>query len=262
MDLELDGRVALVTGAGSGIGLASARALCAEGARVVGADLDPTALKEIGDEDHVLPLTADLSTPDGADGLVAAALRHFGRIDVLFNNAGAASPGEGFLDVTDEQWNRTLGLNLLGYVRTARAVLPHMLARGSGVLLHNASEAGRMPNPRLPDYSVSKAGVRMLSKALSREFTGRGVRSNTISPGFVRTAIYDRPGGLADSLSTEFGVDREAALQRYVALNGIPAGRLGLPEEVAAFVALLASDRASFVSGAEFAIEGGVTPVA
>ncbi|MFB4196774.1 SDR family NAD(P)-dependent oxidoreductase [Streptomyces carpaticus] len=260
MELELTGRVALITGAGSGIGLAAARALLAEGARVVGADLDPTALGELGDDGHVVPVLADMSDPGSADALARTAMERFGRIDVLFNNAGAAATRDGFLDTTDEQWHRTLELNLLGYVRAARAVIPHMLAQGRGTLLHNASEAGRMPNPRLPDYSVSKAGVRMLSKVLSREFTGRGIRSNVISPGFIRTPIYDRPGGLADSLATEFNLDREAALRRYVEINGIPAGRLGLAEEVAALVVLLASDRTAFVTGAEFAIEGGVTP--
>ncbi|GHG96254.1 SDR family NAD(P)-dependent oxidoreductase [Streptomyces rubradiris] len=260
MQHNLAGKVVLITGAGGGIGFATARAFLEEGASVVGGDLDPGALAALGD-DRVLPVEADLRDPDGAPRLVQAALDRFGRVDVLHNNAGVATvrPG-GFLGVGDDDWRDVLELNLLGYVRMSRAVLPHMLERGSGVLLHTASEAARMPNPRLPDYSVAKAGVLMLSKTLAREFTPRGVRSNVISPGFIRTAVYDRPGGLADALAEEFGTDRETALKRYVELNGIPAGRLGRPEEVAAAAVHLASDASAFVSGAEIVVDGGVTP--
>lgn len=261
MDLGLTDRVAIITGAGAGIGLETARAFLEEGARVVGGDLDPDALRDLGDSSRVLPVTVDLASPDGGARLVDAAIERFGRADVLFNNAGVAAVRTGFLEVPDEAWERTLSLNLMGYVRTTRAVLPHMLAQGRGVLLHNASDAGRMPNPRLPDYSVSKAGVLMLSKCLSREFTSQGIRSNVVSPGFIRTPIFDRPGGVADSLAAEFGVDREAALERYVALSQIPAGRLGRAEEVARLAVFLASDHAGFITGANVAVDGGATPV-
>ncbi|WP_116213981.1 SDR family NAD(P)-dependent oxidoreductase [Streptomyces olivoreticuli] len=261
MDYGLTDRVVVVTGAGAGIGLASAQAFLAEGALVVGGDLDPGALAGL-DGERVLPVKVDLRSPEGAQRLTEAAVERFGRIDVLHNNAGAAAVREqGFLGVTDEEWAATVELNLLGYVRMSRAVLPHMLARGRGVLAHTASEAGRMPNPRLPDYSVSKAAVIMLSKALSREFTARGIRSNVVSPGFIRTPIYDRPGGLADSLAQEFGTDRETAIARYVEMNGIPAGRLGTAAEVAALVVHLAADVSAFVSGADITVDGGVTPV-
>jgi len=261
MDLGLSDRVVAITGAGAGIGLEIARAYLAEGARVVGADLDPSGLHALGDASRVLVLELDLRTPDGGHRLAQAALERFGRIDVLVNNAGAAAVREGFLGVTDAQWQATLELNLMGYVRATRAVLPHMLKRGSGSLIHVASEAGRMPNPRLPDYSVSKAAVLMLSKVLSLELTPKGIRSNAILPGFIRTPIYDRPGGLADALAAEYGLEREPALERFVAESGIPAGRLGTPQEVAAIAVFLASDAAAFVSGANVAADGGVTPV-
>src|SRR5690606_38202107 len=130
-----------------------------------------------------------------------------------------------------------------------------------GAIVHIASEAARMPNPRLPDYSVSKAAVLMLSKVLAAEFTPAGVRSNVVSPAFIRTPLYDRPGGLADSLAEEFGVDRETALARYVELNRIPVGRLGTVDEVASLVTYLVSDQAAFISGANFCVDGGATPV-
>lgn len=261
MNQGLTGRVAVVTGAGSGIGLACARHLHAAGALVAGADLRVDALRGLGGPDRVLPVAADLRDTDAAPALVAAATEAFGRVDILVNNAGAAAVRPGFLATTDADWTSTLELNLLGYVRAARAVIPAMLEGGGGALVHIASEAARMPNPRLPDYSVSKAGVLMLSKVLAAEFTSAGVRSNVVSPAFIRTPLYDRPGGLADSLAEEFGVDRETALTRYVELNRIPAGRLGTVDEVASLVAYLASEQAGFVSGANFCVDGGVTPV-
>jgi NAD(P)-dependent dehydrogenase (short-subunit alcohol dehydrogenase family) len=261
MDFQLEGKVVVITGAGAGIGLEAAKAFLSEGAIVVGGDLNPDALSELADKERVLPIKVDMSSAEGANTLINAAITRFGRVDVLFNNAGVASPRRGFLAVSDEQWAKTLALNLLGYVRASRAVLPHMLKQGKGVLLHTASEAARMPNPRLPDYSVSKAAIVMLSKALAGEFTSQGIRSNVISPGFIRTAIYDKPGGLADSLAAEFNLDREEALEHYVKLNDIPVGRLGRPDEVASLAVYLASDRAGFVSGADFTVDGGVTPV-
>jgi len=260
MDYGLTDRVVIITGAGGGIGLESARAFVAEGARVVGGDLDPGALEELGDDAGVLPVTVDVTSPMGGQQLIEAALDHFGRVDVLFNNAGAARARTGFLDVSDDDWQSTLDLNFFGYVRTTRAILPHMLERGKGALIHTASEAGRMPNPRLPDYSVSKAAVLMLSKTLSLEFTPQGIRSNVVSPGFVRTAVYDRPGGFGDSLAAEYGVGREEAIARYIQEVKIPAGRLGRPEEVANAVLFLASDLADFVTGADVFVSGGVTP--
>lgn len=261
MDYELADRVVVITGAGGGIGSACAQAFLDEGARVVGADLRTEGLSDLAEPRRLLPVEADLTTTDGAEELAGRAIAHFGWIDVLVNSAAVVPVRTGFLEISDAEWEATLGLNLLGYVRAARAVLPHMLERGSGALVHLASEAARMPNPRLPDYSVSKAGVLMLSKALAAEFTPRGVRSNVCSPAFIRTPLYDRPGGLADSLAAEFGTDREEALREYVRMNGIPAGRLGSAEEVAATVVFLASDRSAFTSGADFVVDGGVTPV-
>ncbi|GHE78901.1 3-oxoacyl-ACP reductase [Amycolatopsis deserti] len=261
VDGDLSGRVVVITGAGGGIGLACARRVLDAGAVVVGADLQTTQLEELAGPDRVRAVRADLRAPGAAEEIIAAALDGFGRVDVLVNNAGVAPVRDGFLGITDADWAATLELNLMGYVRAARAAVAAMRDAGSGALVHIASEAARMPNPRLPDYSVSKAAVLMLSKVLAAEFAPFGIRSNVVSPAFVRSPIYDRPGGLADSLADEFGVDRETALRRYVELNGIPLGRLGTVGEVAEMVAFLASDRAGFVTGANFCVDGGVTPV-
>ncbi|WP_234816723.1 MULTISPECIES: SDR family NAD(P)-dependent oxidoreductase [Mycolicibacterium] len=256
----LDGKVAVVTGAGGGIGLACVRAFHAAGACVLGADIDTGGLAGIGGE-RVREARVDLRHPEDADAMVQAALDAFGRLDILVNNASIAPVRQGFLATTDEDWQRTLELNLLGYIRAARAAIPALERTGGGVLIHVASEAARMPNPRLPDYSVSKSGVLMLSKVLAAEFTSQGIRSNVVSPAFIRSPIYDRPGGLADSLAEEFGVDKETALQKYVELNRIPVGRLGTVDEVASMVTYLATDDAAFISGSNFSVDGGVTPV-
>lgn len=258
MNGELDGAVAIVTGAGGGIGLACVNALRGLGARILGADIEVDAL---GGLEEVRAFRADLRRPETAQAMVDAAVEAFGRLDILVNNASVAAVRKGFLATTDEEWAATLELNLLGYIRSARAAVPALRSAGGGVLIHIASEAARMPNPRLPDYSVSKAGVLMLSKVLAAEFTSEGIRSNVVSPAFIRSPIYDRPGGLADALAEEFGVDKETALAKYVELNRIPAGRLGSVGEVAAMVAYLATDKAAFVSGSNFCIDGGVTPV-
>lgn len=260
-DSDLDAHVAIVTGAGGGIGLACVRALRADGIRVLGADIELGELNNVVDDGSVRGVQANLRLPGAAESVVAAALEAFGRVDILVNNASVAPVRKGFLDTSDDDWQSTIELNLLGYVRAARAVIPAMRAGGRGALIQIASEAARMPNPRLPDYSVSKAGVLMLSKVIAAEFTSEGIRSNVVSPAFIRSPIYDRPGGLADSLAQEFGVDKETALTRYVELNQIPVGRLGTVDEVASMVAYLASDKAAFVSGANFCIDGGVTPV-
>jgi NAD(P)-dependent dehydrogenase (short-subunit alcohol dehydrogenase family) len=260
VDYGLTDRVVVITGAGAGIGLQTARAFHDEGAIVVGADLDPAAIEQLDAPGRALAVTVDLRDPDAGTTIVDAALERFGQVDVLFNNAGVASVRPGFLEVGDAEWHQTLELNLMGYVRATRAVLPHMLDRGRGALVHNASEAGRMPNPRLPDYSVSKAGVLMLSKTLAREFTPRGVRSNVVSPAHTLTPLWEAPGGFLDRLAADYGTDREEAIRRYLDEIAMPARRLGRPLDTAHAVLFLASDLADFITGSEIRVDGGVTP--
>lgn len=260
MDLGLEGKVAIVTGADAGIGYETARRFLAEGMKVVGASLATTAFARLGDSRNVAAVDVDMAMPDTGDRVAAVALDRFGRIDVLFNNAGQANTRDSFLATTDDDWRRTLELNLLGYVRMARAVLPTMLERGKGVLIHCGSEAGRLPVSILPDYSVSKAGVLMLSKYLAREYTSRGVRSNVVAPAHVRTSLWDKPGGFLDALARKYCCGREQAVAAFLEESKLPAGRLGTPQEVAALVTFLASDLAEFVSGESIGIDGGVIP--
>lgn len=264
MTIGLEGRVAIVTGAGAGIGLETTRRFLAHGVRVVGVDLDVSGLEAnarpaAAGEADLLALEGDLADAAAPAAVVAASLERFGRIDILFNNAATCPARTGFLEVSDEDWLRTLNLNLMGYIRMSRAVLPAMLARGKGALIHCASEAGRIPHPLLPDYSVSKAAILMMSKFLSIEFTGQGVRSNVVSPAHVRTALWDRPGGFLDSLAADYQSGREEAVEIFLANAKIPSGRLGRPDDVAAAVLFLASDAADFITGVDLPVNGGVT---
>lgn len=258
MDLGLQGRVALVTGAGSGIGLATARALLAECARVVAADLDPAAASATAPATELAPFKVDLSTPHGPPSAVAFTIEQFGTIDVLVNNVGVCPHRDGFLGVGDEAWAQLLELNFFSMVRCCRAAIPTMLERKRGSIISLSSDAGHMPAHYFVDYAVTKGMIRLLSKALSNEFAGRGIRSNTVSPGPTRTAPWET-GEFIDTMAAEWGVDREAAIERFVRdVRGMPLGRLGAADDVAAMIVFLASDRASQVTGSDYRVDGGL----
>jgi NAD(P)-dependent dehydrogenase (short-subunit alcohol dehydrogenase family) len=257
MDLELEGRVALVTGAGAGIGLATARALLAEGARVVAADIDVAAALSALEGPTLLPFAVDLASAEGGESAVAAAVEHFGGIDVLVNNVGVCPHRDGFLAVADEDWKSLMELNFFSMVRCCRAAIPHMLERRHGSIISLSSDAGHMPGPYFVDYALTKGMIRMLSKALANEFAARGIRSNTVSPGPTRTTPWEQ-GEFIDAMAAEWGIDREAAIERFVRdVRGMPLGRLGAPEDVAAVIAFLASDRASQITGSDYRVDGG-----
>lgn len=255
MDMGLKDRVALVTGAGSGIGLATTRLLASEGARVVAADLDPN----LAEGPAVLTVKVDLSVAGGPEAAVARAIDAWGRIDILVNNVGRLEFRDGFLSVCDDEWKSILDLNFFSTVRACRAALPHMLAQRSGAIVTIASDQGRQPEPSSVDYCVSKAASLMLSKALAKEFGPMGVRSNCVSPGPTRTPAWDTPGGFADSLSEQYSMDRDGAVEHFAKfVKMIPAGRLGKPEEIASTVAYLASDLALYINGADYRVDGGL----
>jgi NAD(P)-dependent dehydrogenase (short-subunit alcohol dehydrogenase family) len=261
MELGLDGKIAVVTGAGSGIGLAVVELLRAEGARVVAADLDPGAAAALGDD--VLAVAGDLSTPDGAVEPVRAAVAAHGRVDVLVNNVGIFPFRESFLAVGDDDWRALMDVNFYSMVRACRAAIPHMVEQGGGAIVSTASDVGRAPDPFFVDYSVAKASVLMLSKAIAIEFGPRGIRSNCVSPGPTLTPAWLRPGGFADSLAEEYGLSREGAIDHFAKeVRRLPLGKLGRPEDVARAIVFLASDAAGHVTGADYTVDGGVVAAA
>ncbi|UXS34727.1 SDR family oxidoreductase [Agrobacterium tumefaciens] len=260
MDLKLTDKVVIVTGASSGIGFETAKSFLSEGAFVVGVSRDMQPLAAVADPDRCATIELDLAVR-GSEAVVAAhALERFGRIDILFNNAGICPTRTGFLDVSDDDWDETLNLNLGGYIRMSRAVLPTMLQQGKGVIVHCGSEAGRMPHPLLPDYSTSKAAITLLSKALAREFTSQGVRSNVVAPAHIRTELWDRPGGFLHALAERYGTSPDAAVKAFLQEARLPAGRLGTVADVASAVLYLASELSDFISGDVINVDGGVLP--
>jgi NAD(P)-dependent dehydrogenase (short-subunit alcohol dehydrogenase family) len=255
MDLRLQGRIAVVTGASRGIGLAIVEGLVAEGVQVIAgarrssAELD--ALVATGDVELAL---VDLADPAGPTQLIAAA---GDRVDILVNNVGSAPARTGgFLAVTDDEWAQTLGLNLLPAVRTCRAVLPLMLAAGSGSIVTVSSVNAYLPDPGVIDYSAAKGALSNFCKGLSKEVGGHGIRVNTVSPGPVATDLWLGAGGVAETVAKATGADPAAVAQG--AASQSVTGRFSRPDEVADLVVLLASDRMANVTGANITIDGGL----
>jgi NAD(P)-dependent dehydrogenase (short-subunit alcohol dehydrogenase family) len=256
MDLGLDGRVVVVTGASAGIGLAAAELLAHEGARVVAASRTAPPATHA----RITPVAVDLTAADGPRGLIDRALDLHGRLDALVNNVGGVRTHDGFLSIDDAAWAATLELNLAVAVRATRAALPALVER-RGSLVHVASEAARRPEPAILDYAAAKAALLAVSKGLALEFGPHGVRSNVVAPGPTRTRLWDAPGGFADQLAERFGLDREAAIDHFVRdIRGLATGRPGTPEDVARVIAYLASPVSAQVTGSEWSVDGGALP--
>lgn len=255
MELGLEGRVAVVTGAGRGIGLAIVTALVAEGVHVVAGSLHSSAeLEAMAAEGSVEVLALDLTEASAPGRLVELA---GDRVDILVNNVGAApARTDGFLHVTDAQWLSSLELNLLVAVRATRSALPLMLAAGRGAIVNIASVNARLPDPAVIDYSAAKAALQSFSKALSKEVGGQGIRVNTVSPGPVATALWLGEAGVAETVGRAAGLTPEEVADR--AAHQSVTGRFTQPSEVADLVVLLASDRTGNVTGADFTIDGGL----
>ena len=249
MDLGLRDRLCVVTGSTGGIGLATASLLVEEGARVV--TCGRSEAPGIGETLHV---RADLSRPGEPERVVAEA----GPADVLVNNAGFAEQRD-FLEVTDEQWESVWQLNVMSYIRSIRAAVPAMRKRGGGVIVNVASTAGKRPSTGMPDYSVTKAAVLSLSRLVADLYAGDGVRCNAVAPGPTATEAWLGEGGLADQQAGRSGKSRDEVLDAVG--KGRPLGRLAQPEEIAAVIAFLCSDRASYVTGAAWSADGGTVPI-
>jgi NAD(P)-dependent dehydrogenase (short-subunit alcohol dehydrogenase family) len=255
MDLELTGRVAVVTGGSKGIGLAVARALAAEGVAVVVGARSTDTMPAV---DGVEALALDLVEPSAPGRLVAHAIERHGRVDVLVNNVGGVTPRtEGFAAITDEQFRASWELNFMVAVRCIRAVLPGMVAAGDGRIVNVASvNAFFEPDTAVVDYGAAKAALVNAAKALSQEVGPQGVRINSVSPGPVATDLWLADDGVAATVGRALGAAPEAVRDQAAAAGA--TGRFTTPEEVATLVVLLASPLAGNVTGSNFVIDGGL----
>ncbi len=236
--MELSGKVALVTGAGSGIGRATARRFAAAGARVVAVDLDAEACEGL----DALALGADVTDADDVARMVATAVDRFGGLDVFHNNAGLPEESKPVTEITREEWDRVLAVNLTAFFLAAQAVVPAMRARGGGSIIVTASIIARRPRPGLAAYIAAKTGVTGLARALALELAGDRIRVNVINPGPARTPMLAR---------FALGAENDAIG------SGLPLGRLVEPEDVAAAAEYLASDAAAAVTGTVLNVDAG-----
>ncbi|HEX5121490.1 MAG TPA: SDR family oxidoreductase [Pseudonocardiaceae bacterium] len=257
MDLHLTTRTAVVTGASKGIGLAITRSLAAEGVRVVaGALKGSPELDVLADQADVHAVRVDLTTPDGPATLVAEAVDRFGGVDILVNNVGAVRPRlQGFLALTDDDWDWAMNINFLAAVRTMRAALPHLIARDGASIVTISSVNAFLPDPAVIDYSAAKGALTNICKSLSKEYGGR-VRVNTISPGPVQTDLWLGADGVAATVAKAGGTTPEAVAQHAAA--DAATGRFTRPQEIADLVLFLASDHADNITGSDFRIDGGL----
>jgi 3-oxoacyl-[acyl-carrier protein] reductase len=264
MDLGLDGKACVVTGASRGIGRAIARGLAAEGAAVLAVGRDADALehaaqecRDAGGEAAIAAL--DVTVPAAADQVVDACQDAFGGIDALVNNAGA-SQARRLEDLTDEDWQRQWDLHVMAPMRLMRAAAPRMAERGTGRIVNVSSSSGKRPSGNLdPPYSVTKAAELSLSRWFADRWASRGVLVNAVAPGPVEGQLWLKAGGLADQLAARQGSDREAVLE---GMRGrVPRGRMASDEEIAAVVVFLCSARASNVAGAAWSVDGGAVPI-
>ena len=254
----LNDRIAIITGASKGIGLAITRALVDEGARVVAGARTVDSLHGL---DRVTPVALDLAAADGPALLVQRAIDEHGRVDVLVNNVGAVRLRmEGFLGTSDEEFAWAMELNFFAALRATRAAVVHMLEQGGGAIVNVASVNSFFePDAGTIDYGAAKAALVNLSKSLAQEFGPRGIRVNCVSPGPVSTDLWLGDSGVAATVAQATGVDAHTAREQVVAsIGGFATGRFTTPEEVATLVTLLASERLGNVTGVNYVIDGGL----
>jgi NAD(P)-dependent dehydrogenase (short-subunit alcohol dehydrogenase family) len=253
---EFSGKRILVTGGTRGAGAAIARRLAAAGATIA------TIARSLLEDERApyLFVQADLATAEGVAKVAATVMGRLGGVDIVIHNlGGSTAPGGGFAALSDEIWQQELDLNLLAAVRLDRALLPQMIERGSGVVIHISSIQRRLPlHDSTIAYAAAKAALSNYSKALSKELGPKGVRVTAIAPGWIYTTAAE---AMIKRLAAHAGTDEETARQGVLnALGGIPIGRPSRPEEVAELLAFLASDRAASIHGTEFVIDGGTVP--
>ena len=267
MDLFLKDRVAIVTGASSGIGLAIAGGLAREGASLVisarGAERLAEAEKEIAALGApVEAVVADVATRGGCDAVGGAAVRRFGRIDILVNNAGGAGGPGGFMNLADEHWQHAFDLNVMSAVRCARAAIPHMQQQGGGRIVNIASTSAHQPDVVVCHYNAAKAALINLSKTLANSFAADGILVNCVCPGLTRTPAVEQSARrrLEEAGQSVEGMSASEAVNAYyVPRRPIPLGRIGEAADVAGIVVFLCSERAAWITGSCINVDGGWT---
>jgi NAD(P)-dependent dehydrogenase (short-subunit alcohol dehydrogenase family) len=259
MNLQLNDKVIIVTGTAHGIGAATVTQLLNEGAIVIGADIEQQDRRQ--SDARFVAVEADLVDPASPRHIVEVALAAHGRIDGVVNNVGGTRLYPGFQDIPEHQWMSGFEVNFHSARRMTHAALPTLLQQSQGSIVFLASDAARYPAPQELHYSVAKSALLSFSKALAREFSPRGVRSNVVSPGPTRTWMYDAPGGWGDQAGAALGMDKEAAIKHiFTAMRPLPTGRLGKPDDVAPVISYLLSPLASQITGDEWTVNGGVLP--
>jgi 3-oxoacyl-[acyl-carrier protein] reductase len=264
VELDLHGRGCVVTGAGRGIGRVTARRLCAEGAHVVlvartEPEVEAAAREAAAEGGRASHLVLDVTAEDAGERMLAAATERYGALDVLVNNAGTARWRD-IDQVPDEDWRLQFELNVMAPLRAMRAAAPPMAERGWGRIVNVASTAGKRPSAKMPEYSVAKAAELSLSRLFADRYAAKGVLVNAVCPGPVESELWMEPGGLLDQSQELSGAaSREEALREAGAKR--PIGRLATADEIAAAIVFLCSERASYVAGAAWSVDGGTVQV-
>lgn len=253
MDYRIKGKCAFINAGAHGIGEATADLLTQEGARVIVADQDAATLNEKAHR-WAGVVAADLATADGVEHATSYVLATFGRApDILINNLGVGNSAS-FEELSDQRWAQSFETNLMGCIRTCRTLLPKMAELDGASIVNTASDLAKQPEPTMMDYGTCKAGLLYFTKALAVQYAPR-VRVNAVLPGPIWTQMWTRPGGIVDQLVESYGLDRDAALKRFLEDRYMPLG-IGQPEDVAHAIVFLASPLAKFITGAGLDIGG------
>jgi NAD(P)-dependent dehydrogenase (short-subunit alcohol dehydrogenase family) len=261
METGLGGKTVLITGGANGIGRATALAFAKEGAQVALLDHDKAELMNTADlirnhRANVFPVEADLGTAQGVEAGITAMLAALPNgLDILINNVGHAEP-KPFMEIADEQWERTFQLNLMSTVRVTRLLLPVLRQKNKAAIVNNASDLGRQPEAAPADYGAMKAAMLSLTKSLARAEAPR-IRVNAVAPGPIWSTFWSRSGGFAEGLAAIHNMPPRQAVDHEMKLRQLPLERLGEPEEVANIMVFLASDLASYVTSSVWGVDGG-----